>query len=140
MSKIEILAHRGWWTSREDQNSLDALTRALTAGFGVETDIRDCAGRLVVSHDMPTAPRLLEAAEKRTISRVASAGVNFFRSISVYLRALAYSLDHEESQTYNGLFYVCPVLNGVRDQNLTVVLETVDTVLDIKDMTAPSKI
>jgi hypothetical protein len=58
MSKMEILAHRGWWTSREDQNSLDALTRALTAGFGVETDIRDCAGRLVVSHDMPTAPLL----------------------------------------------------------------------------------
>jgi len=84
--------------------------------------------------------RFLEAAEKRTISRVASAGVYFFRSASVYLRALAYSLDHKESQTYNDLFYVCPVLNGVRDQNLTVVLETVDTVLDIKDMTAPSKI
>jgi hypothetical protein len=43
---MEILAHRGWWTSREHQNSLDALTRALTAGFGVEADIRDCAGRL----------------------------------------------------------------------------------------------
>lgn len=58
MSKMEILAHRGWWTSREDQNSLDALTRALSAGFGIETDIRDCAGHLVICHDMPTAPLL----------------------------------------------------------------------------------
>ncbi|WP_428153203.1 hypothetical protein [Brevundimonas sp.] len=56
--KVDILAHRGWWTSREDQNSLAALSRAFRAGFGVETDIRDCDGHLVISHDMPRYPVL----------------------------------------------------------------------------------
>lgn len=30
-----------------------ALSRALDEGFGLETDIRDFAGQLVISHDMP---------------------------------------------------------------------------------------
>lgn len=50
---LEILAHRGWWTRPEDRNSEAALARAFAAGYGVETDLRDCAGEIVVSHDMP---------------------------------------------------------------------------------------
>lgn len=84
--------------------------------------------------------RFVEAAEKKVISKDASVGVYFFRSSSVYLRALAYSLDHAASQTYNDLFYVCPVLNGVREQNLTVMLQNVQKVVDIKGMIAPSAV
>lgn len=50
-----ILAHRGMWDDVSQQNSLDALISALSAGFGVETDVRDQHGELVLSHDVPTA-------------------------------------------------------------------------------------
>jgi glycerophosphoryl diester phosphodiesterase len=48
-----ILAHRGLWHEPKEQNSCLALTRALAQGFGLEPDVRDCVGRLVVSHDPP---------------------------------------------------------------------------------------
>lgn len=48
-----ILAHRGSWNSDIPKNSRDALSRALLAGYGLETDIRDLDGELVVSHDPP---------------------------------------------------------------------------------------
>jgi len=50
-----ILAHRGLWQSPAEKNSRAALRRALEDGFGVETDIRDRAGQLVISHDPPQA-------------------------------------------------------------------------------------
>ncbi len=45
------MAHRGLWNAQVKGNSLQALQGALKAGFGVETDVRDLDGRLVVSHD-----------------------------------------------------------------------------------------
>ena len=48
---MQILAHRGFWTDREDMNSLAAFQRAFSDGFGVETDVRDLDGELVISHD-----------------------------------------------------------------------------------------
>ena len=53
-----ILAHRGLWQNPVDKNSASALRKALEDGFGVETDIRDLAGQLVVSHDPPRAGAL----------------------------------------------------------------------------------
>lgn len=50
-----ILAHRGLWQSAEEKNTLAAFERAFTAGFGVELDVRDLDGTLVVSHDPPRA-------------------------------------------------------------------------------------
>jgi hypothetical protein len=49
-----ILAHRGLWQRKSEQNSIAALREALTFGFGIETDIRDDRGRVVISHDSPT--------------------------------------------------------------------------------------
>jgi len=51
--RMEILAHRGWWERPQDQNTLQCLGRALAAGHGIETDIRDRLGELVISHDPP---------------------------------------------------------------------------------------
>lgn len=51
--EIEIIAHRGLWKVSSERNTLDALTQALEAGYGIETDIRDCNKSLVISHDMP---------------------------------------------------------------------------------------
>ncbi|MCX8130436.1 MAG: glycerophosphodiester phosphodiesterase family protein [Clostridia bacterium] len=50
---MNILAHRGFWTEQHEKNSMAAFKRAFDAGFGVETDIRDKDGELVISHDIP---------------------------------------------------------------------------------------
>jgi hypothetical protein len=50
---VDILAHRGFWRDPAEKNSIGALERALRAGYGIETDLRDLAGELVVSHDPP---------------------------------------------------------------------------------------
>jgi glycerophosphoryl diester phosphodiesterase len=50
-----ILAHRGLWSHRSERNTLASLHRALDMGFGIETDVRDMRGQLVLSHDMPAA-------------------------------------------------------------------------------------
>ena len=48
-----ILAHRGFWRSDDEKNSEVAFRRAFENGFGVETDLRDFQGDLVISHDIP---------------------------------------------------------------------------------------
>lgn len=53
MKHENILAHRGYWKTLEEKNADSAIIRALEMGFGLETDIRDLDGVLVVSHDMP---------------------------------------------------------------------------------------
>jgi hypothetical protein len=49
---MEILAHRGLWTSCGQKNSFFAIQKAFQEGFGIETDIRDYKGKLVISHDI----------------------------------------------------------------------------------------
>ena len=46
-----IIAHRGLHSQAILPNSPDALINACSLGFGIETDLRDFSGRLVVSHD-----------------------------------------------------------------------------------------
>jgi glycerophosphoryl diester phosphodiesterase len=50
---MEILAHRGLWLEPSEQNSFVAFDRALAGGYGIETDLRDLDGAIVISHDMP---------------------------------------------------------------------------------------
>jgi glycerophosphoryl diester phosphodiesterase len=50
---IEILAHRGVWQQPAEGNSRAALRTALANGWGLETDIRDHAGEIVIAHDPP---------------------------------------------------------------------------------------
>jgi len=50
---MKIIAHRGFWKYPEEKNSLVAFKRAADHNFGVETDIRDFDGRIVISHDIP---------------------------------------------------------------------------------------
>ncbi|MAX23466.1 MAG: hypothetical protein CMJ19_03090 [Phycisphaeraceae bacterium] len=48
-----ILSHRGYWKTESEKNQAIAFERSFSLGFGTETDIRDCAGQLVISHDPP---------------------------------------------------------------------------------------
>lgn len=49
---MKIIAHRGMWENIQEKNSLNALKRALDAGYGFETDLRDYKGKLVISHNI----------------------------------------------------------------------------------------
>lgn len=49
---MEILAHRGMWTLPEEKNTLNAIQKAFVSGLGIETDLRDYNGKLVISHDV----------------------------------------------------------------------------------------
>jgi glycerophosphoryl diester phosphodiesterase len=48
-----IISHRGYWHEADEKNSEIAFRRSFKLGFGTETDVRDCTGQLVISHDMP---------------------------------------------------------------------------------------
>ena len=52
---MNIIAHRGCWIKSSEKNTLNAFSRALDHGFGIETDFRDFNGELVVSHDVPNS-------------------------------------------------------------------------------------
>ncbi len=51
LDKQRIFAHRGLWGSAHLGNSVEALQRALSLGFSLETDVRDHMGKVVISHD-----------------------------------------------------------------------------------------
>lgn len=65
---ISVLAHRGYWTQPSERNSLDAFERAFDCGYGVETDVRDLDGELVISHDPPRQGALTLAAMLTALS------------------------------------------------------------------------
>ena len=50
---MRLLAHRGWWREPAERNTPGAFERAWSRGWGIETDLRDHLGSLVVSHDPP---------------------------------------------------------------------------------------
>lgn len=50
---MQIIAHRGYWLDPAEKNTAKAFDRALRNGFGIETDLRDRMGEVVISHDMP---------------------------------------------------------------------------------------
>jgi hypothetical protein len=49
--KSRIYCHRGFWASEDQQNTSEALENAIRSGFGIETDVRDHLGSIVISHD-----------------------------------------------------------------------------------------
>ena len=50
---IEIISHRGLWKNSDERNSYKSFEESLSNGFGIETDIRDHNGDLIISHDIP---------------------------------------------------------------------------------------
>jgi hypothetical protein len=64
---MEVISHRGYWHEASEKNTQQAFERSFSLGFGTETDVRDLAGKLVISHDPPkgdelTLDELLEMA------------------------------------------------------------------------------
>ena len=70
---IKILAHRGYWIKESEKNTKLAFERAFDNGFGIETDLRDICGEIVISHDMPkgneiTFEELLQIMDGRNLT------------------------------------------------------------------------
>jgi glycerophosphoryl diester phosphodiesterase len=64
---MQIISHRGYWKQASEKNTRLAFERSFNLGYGTETDVRDCAGKLLISHDPPsgneiTLDELLEIA------------------------------------------------------------------------------
>jgi glycerophosphoryl diester phosphodiesterase len=51
---MKIISHRGYWKVSQEKNSEIAFRRSFDLGYGTETDVRDVAGQLVISHDPPS--------------------------------------------------------------------------------------
>ena len=56
---MHIIAHRGYWKTAAEQNTLAGFRRAFELGYGIETDVRDCLGKIVISHPLPMGNELL---------------------------------------------------------------------------------
>lgn len=50
---MQIISHRGFWQHENDMNTIFSLEKSLKYNFGIETDIRDYLGEIVISHDIP---------------------------------------------------------------------------------------
>lgn len=59
---MKILSHRGYWKLAGEKNTTTAFMRSFALGYGTETDVRDCKGELVISHDMPGGSEISFAA------------------------------------------------------------------------------
>ena len=55
---MNIIAHRGFWRKEKEMNTSIAFSRAISSNYGIETDVRDCCGELVISHDVPIGNNL----------------------------------------------------------------------------------
>lgn len=49
---MKILSHRGYWKNKQEKNSITAFNRSFLNSYGLETDLRDMGGGIVISHDM----------------------------------------------------------------------------------------
>jgi glycerophosphoryl diester phosphodiesterase len=56
---FRIFAHRGFWKTKDEENSLYAFQRALEGGFDIEADLRFMDGKFVIKHDQPNACEIL---------------------------------------------------------------------------------
>lgn len=59
---MNIIAHRGFWEKPGEKNTFIAFKKALDAGYGIEFDIRDYKGKLVIAHSIAvsSSPELYE--------------------------------------------------------------------------------
>jgi len=69
---MKILSHRGYWKTLREQNTVVAFDKSFRLGYGVETDIRDYNGSLVIDHDLPNNQSILALSFFETLVEVDS--------------------------------------------------------------------
>ena len=49
---VKIICHRGLWIKKIEQNTKISFKRAIDNKFGIEMDLRDHNGNIIISHDL----------------------------------------------------------------------------------------
>jgi len=75
-----LLAHRGYWKTAAEKNSESALRAAFDRGYGVETDLRDYCGRVVISHDVADSTAI---SLERFLSLYVESGRNTMLALNI---------------------------------------------------------
>ena len=56
---MNIISHRGlWYDFEKESNKKIAFERSFNKGIGIETDLRDICGKIVISHNMPSGDEI----------------------------------------------------------------------------------
>ena len=76
--------------------------------------------------------QIIYAEEKRVISENASAGTYIFGSSKMYIGLMYDAVSKAEQYMYNGLYYVCPIVNAALMRGCRARLEFVNNVYDMK--------
>ncbi|MEW6994795.1 hypothetical protein AADZ84_11075 [Colwelliaceae bacterium MEBiC 14330] len=66
---MNIISHRGYWKIPREKNMQSAFQRSLERGFGIETDLRDYNGEIVISHDMADKNSMLFSDFMKLVNR-----------------------------------------------------------------------
>ena len=97
VERKNILAHRGIFSCQTKENSWEALSSALNNGFGIETDLRDLNGKVVISHDPPLEkPELISF--KWLLGQIASSPTNGRIGLNIKSDGLASMIETEIKQ------------------------------------------
>ena len=48
---MEMIAHRGYWKEKNEQNTMASFIQCFEKKYGIETDLRDYNGKVIISHD-----------------------------------------------------------------------------------------
>jgi dTDP-glucose pyrophosphorylase len=68
---------------------------------------------------------VVEVAEKRPISDLATVGIYYFRRSAEFVRAARQMI--EKNIRVNGEFYVCPVFNEMIEAGLKILVHEIDS-------------
>lgn len=109
-----IYAHRGVWTSLDQQNSPLAIEIAHKLGFGVETDFRSHNNRLVVSHD-PCIDKEILGLDEFNFQDLPVAMNTKEDGLSLQYREFLDTNRHDQSFIFDGSI---PEMAKIRDMGL----------------------
>ena len=63
MKTIQIISHRGFWEKGNEQNTMIAFSRSVINNYGIETDLRERNGEIIISHDIQVGENILYFSE-----------------------------------------------------------------------------
>jgi len=103
---MKVISHRGWWQEFSQKNTLNAFQRSIDGGFGIETDIRDYKGELVISHDVPCQRPSVTFEKFLEVSATHRNDTKLTLAINVKADGLASRIADSVSR-FNNLDYFC---------------------------------
>lgn len=95
---MRLIAHRGLWLEPQEKNTAQAFARSLGGGYGIETDVRDLGGKLVISHDPPQGTEMTLDAFLDLVRREARRPAHTMLALNIKADGLALALCRRMNQ------------------------------------------